>query len=401
MNDFQEVFKKEEMFQVQKETYSEALATFLAIPISKKKARKDALHNLQASATAFFNSFERLVVIGSLCGAANDRVWYRDKAETALNLLETIHRHYAAVFTKAEALGEDLALFTPSLTAYATIERLVAENFPEDAKKWEKKFRELGLPVRGFDAEQKPAIHKTDLLLVTVNDVETQAVLNAFKAATGEDAASEAIEDRLYNNLGVINGTQVYHAISEMGSIGPGAMQQTVDKAVRALNPSSVIAIGVGFGVNENEQKIGDILVSTQLSLYDLARQGKTIKQRGDKPHASTWLINYFKVIKTDWDSAEVRVGLLLTGEKLIDDIDYRNQLLKVESEAIGGDMEGSGLYVTCLEYKIDWIVLKAICDWADGQKHNNKNARQRKAAKNASDLLIHALKKAPLKKTS
>lgn len=92
--------------------------------------------------------------------------------------------------------------------------------------------------------------------------------------------------------------------------------------------------------------------------LHDLARQGKSIKQRGDKPHASPWLINYFKVIKAAWDRAEVHFGLLLTGEKLIDDIDYRNQLLKMEYEAIGGEMEGSGLYVTCLEYKIDWIVL-------------------------------------------
>jgi nucleoside phosphorylase len=398
VSDFQEVIKQEERFSAFRVSYSEAMKAFLTLPISKKKARKDALHALQASATAFFNSFERLVVFGSLSGAANDKVWYRDKAETALNLLQIIHQHYKAVFARAEALGEDLALFTPSLTAYATIERLVAESFPEDAQKWKKKFEELGLPVRGFEGVAPPKF-KTDLLLVTVNDIESQAVLSAFKDATGQDAVSVKIDDRLYNNLGVVNGTQVYHAISEMGSGGPGAMQQTSEKAVRALNPVAVIAIGVGFGVDESKQGIGDVLISIQLSLYELVKKKKKMqRQRGDKPHASPWLINHFKVAKAGWENAEVHFGLMLTGEKLIDEIDYRNQLLKVEPEAIGGEMEGAGLYVTCLDYKIDWIVLKAICDWADGTKSRNKKKRQEKAAKNACDLLIHALKKAPLK---
>ena len=57
-------------------------------------------------------------------------------------------------------------------------------------------------------------MRKTDLLLVTVNDIETQAVLTAFKEATGQEAVSVKIDDRLYNNLGVVNGTQVHHAIS-------------------------------------------------------------------------------------------------------------------------------------------------------------------------------------------
>lgn len=36
-----------------------------------------------------------------------------------------------------------------------------------------------------------------------------------------------------------------------------------------------------------------------------------------------------------------VRPGVLLSGEKLIDDIDYRDQFVKLEVEAIGGEMEG------------------------------------------------------------
>ena len=77
----------------------------------------------------------------------------------------------------------------------------------------------------------------------------------------------------------------------------------------------------------------------------------------------------------------------MLSGEKLIDDKDYRDHLVALQVEAVGGEMEGAGLYVAS-RHKVDWIVIKAICDWADGKKKVNKNQRQKKAAKNAAEFL-------------
>jgi hypothetical protein len=74
-----------------------------------------------------------------------------------------------------------------------------------------------------------------------------------------------------------------------------------------------------------------------------------------------------------------------------MDNLDYRSQLIEFEREAIGGKMEGAGLYVANSDHKVDWIVVKAICDWGDGRKGTSKAARQKKAAKNAADLLSHA----------
>jgi len=89
----------------------------------------------------------------------------------------------------------------------------------------------------------------------------------------------------------------------------------------------------------------------------------------------------------------------LLSGAKLIDDIDYRDQLLKLEPEAIGGEMEGEGLYVACHESKTDWIVIKAICDWADGNKTNpKKKEHQALAANNAAIFMLSVLEKAAFK---
>jgi hypothetical protein len=61
--------------------------------------------------------------------------------------------------------------------------------------------------------------------------------------------------------------------------------------------------------------------------------------------------------------------------------------------------MEGAGLYVSSAEHKLDWIVVKAICDWADGNKGVDKQERQRTAAKNAAIFLVESLKYAALKR--
>jgi nucleoside phosphorylase len=241
---------------------------------------------------------------------------------------------------------------------------------------------------------------RPDLVLVTVNEHETKAIHDAFLEATGAEGVPVSLEGRLYHNLGTINGTTVYHAISEMGSSGPGAMQQAVDKAIRALDPGAVIAIGIAFGVNEKNQTLGDILLSKQIQLYDLQRAGAEIVLRGDKPHATPRLINHFDSFnQVKWKGAKVRTGLLLSGEKLIDNKDYRDQLVALRVEAVGGEMEGAGLYVASADHKVDWIVIKAICDWADGNKKVNKKQRQKKAAKNAADFLVQSLKYAALKR--
>jgi nucleoside phosphorylase/tetratricopeptide (TPR) repeat protein len=243
---------------------------------------------------------------------------------------------------------------------------------------------------------------KADVLIVTVTEVESRAVIDAFREVSGKEPKPEPIGDRIYLDLGEVNDTRVFMALSEMGSGGVGGSQKSVDKGIEALSPQAVVMVGIAFGINEEKQAIGDILISQQLYLYDLQRVGKDlIVPRGDKPHASSWLINWLQVSKLSWDEARARVrfGVILSGEKLVDNIDYRDQLKQFENEAIGGEMEGAGLYVASHDKKCDWILVKAICDWADGEKATDKDARQRLAAHNAAAFVLQALKHASLKR--
>lgn len=240
---------------------------------------------------------------------------------------------------------------------------------------------------------------QVDVLIITVNKHETAAVFETFTAATGSDATSVSRDGRAYRKLGKVNGALVFHALTEMGSGGVGGTQQSVEIAIRALKPKYVIAVGIAFGVDAKTQKLGDVLVSRQLQLYEAQRIGETkLIPRGDKPHASARLINAFDgIAQISWDGAPVRVGLMLSGEKLVDNVDFRASLKAMAPEAIGGEMEGAGLYVASQEHGVHWIVVKSICDWADGKKRHKKTERQKVAAANAANFVLATLREVEL----
>jgi nucleoside phosphorylase len=240
-------------------------------------------------------------------------------------------------------------------------------------------------------------LHQADVLIITVTKVESKATIQTFEQKTGVKAIAQSIGDLVYFDLGTIDNARVFLTRSEMGSSGLGASLLTVGKGIDTLSPTAVIMVGIAFGVNDRKQSIGDILVTEQLCSYNLQRVGTQDGQdeiilRGDKPHASPWLINHFKSADLVWDGAKVHFGTVLTGDKLVDNMDYRDRLRNFESEAIGGEMEGAGLYAACENKKVDWILIKSICDWADGNKSQEKESRQKTAADNAAAFVLYAL---------
>lgn len=54
--------------------------------------------------------------------------------------------------------------------------------------------------------------------------------------------------------------------------------------------------------------------------------------------------------------------------------------------------MEGSGVFTACHDGGAEWLVVKAICDWGDGNKGDDKATRQKLAAENAATLVFTAL---------
>ncbi|HEY0947138.1 MAG TPA: hypothetical protein VGD81_17785 [Opitutaceae bacterium] len=241
---------------------------------------------------------------------------------------------------------------------------------------------------------------QADILLVTATEIETAAVFAAFRAHTKTQERIHQVADRSYFELGKVHNQSIWLLRCQMGSGGIGASLQEVSKAIEALRPGAAIMVGIAMGFNKGKHGIGDVLVSRKLTLYEQRRIGTEEIVRGDRATAAGLLINRFENAKSMWrpdPKVEVRPGLLLTGEKLIDDVPFRTKVQNFEPEAVGAEMEGSGLYVACVDAGVPWIVVKAICDWGDGNKGRKKAERQTLAATNAATFVLFALSLAPL----
>lgn len=267
------------------------------------------------------------------------------------------------------------------------------------------------IPVQPSEASQpvnRPAEESRhcDVLLVTAKLEETEAIVNACEQDTGRSHTLKFLGAGAYFDLDKIGGARTFLVQSEMGAGGPGGATLTVQEGIQFLSPSAVILVGIAFGMQQKKQRIGDILVSRQLLGYELQRIGQegsgewNFQLRGDRPQGSTRLLAQVRASLVSWQGTKVHIGLILSGDKLADNFDFRELLRKFEPEAIGGEMEGAGLYAAAERNHVDWIVIKAISDWADGKKKYQQSQRQHDAIQNATQLVMHVLKKGGLGNT-
>jgi nucleoside phosphorylase len=228
-----------------------------------------------------------------------------------------------------------------------------------------------------------------NVLLATVTKVEAQAVFEVFEEAVGKQHEWRRIDDKTYHSLGALGETNIFMVQSEMGSATPGGSLITLPKAIEVIKPCAIIMVGIAFGAKPEKQKLGDILVSHQIMAYEPEKEGKRRISRGVRVNASVPLLDVARNADLDWSEPKVHFGIILTGEKLVNNLAFRNRLITQEPEAVGGEMEANGLYLAASGSHVNWILVKAICDWADGTKNDEA---QPLAAINAARFALSML---------
>jgi nucleoside phosphorylase len=169
------------------------------------------------------------------------------------------------------------------------------------------------------------------------------------------------------------------------------AALERAQQTIADWHPDAVLAVGVAFGVDRKRQAYGDVLVASQVEGYERQRVNKggrvTLREpRLDAPER--WLQRARQTIargqRTGGPWPTARVGLVLSGQKLIDDRAFRDGVIALTGgEAVGGEMEAHGLLRACQSARTDWLVIKAIADFADGKKPKGEEKQriQRDAA--------------------
>lgn len=242
-----------------------------------------------------------------------------------------------------------------------------------------------------------------NLLLITATKLEKDALHKVLLPIGRQKKLIKISEGKQTYYLGVFGKYNAVHvSCGEMGSSRKRASLTTASDAIAFCKPKVAIMVGIAFGKSNKggKQNIGDVLVSERISPYEIQRVGEKTINRGSSEPACSIILDRFKNID-DWKHeftyynktkrAKVIIGELLSGEKLVDDKTFKDNLFTSFPHAIGGEMEGVGLYAACDTKVSHWAVVKAICDWADGNKSVGKDKKQAIAAESAVALCLHA----------
>jgi len=278
--------------------------------------------------------------------------------------------------------SEDSARIPPEVD----LTMLEIKNLPKKTEPWEN----VRLPI--------------DILLLTVEDCEILSCLSHLNRGFCRSYC-DAVGPVYFGDIGEDETTKLKVAVIQCkpGSAVPNGSVVEVPKAVRILRPKAVFCVGFCGGLNKNKVKLGDVVISAKLITYAPSKFTKSgVLDRGVRVPLKPKLATLIKCAGHGWEAPlkgsrnlEVNVhrdGVFLTGPEVVDSNTRRDQLIERASDAIAIEMEGEGLYVAAHDLDVEWVVIKGVSDFADGNKSDTDEWRPF-ASKMAASLTAHILK--------
>lgn len=241
---------------------------------------------------------------------------------------------------------------------------------------------------------------KPTVILLTATPLERDTVLKHLDPLPDSGGVIRVFHENNTFFLGRLGRHAVVLCMCSAGASGRDSAQIVTAEVLRFWKSAALIMVGIAFGRGPDRQKIGDVLVSERIIAYEPERIGSAATiTRGQEFLPSARLYNSFRNADVDWcfrdptgSNCTPHFGSLLSGEKLIDDPSFKTQLFEKHPTAIGGEMEGVGVAACAMRQKRDWILVKSICDWADGMK---SDLHQGFAAAAAVSFVRHVLSQA------
>ncbi|WP_281398402.1 5'-methylthioadenosine/S-adenosylhomocysteine nucleosidase family protein [Nonomuraea jabiensis] len=197
-------------------------------------------------------------------------------------------------------------------------------------------------------------------------------------------------------DLGLVRRARVLLAQTRTAAVDPGGAQLTAKSLIDRLRPDYLLLTGICYGLREGEQQLGDILVCTQLRGIDHKKiveptPGTAVEiSRGERVAPSVTLLDRCQTARLTKGTPKVHFGPMLSGSVLLNSPTARQELIDAHPDAIGGEMEAVGVYAAAAKKKVDWIVVKSVCDWGMGKNDDWHESASRNAAEFVRDVLLN-----------
>ncbi len=229
-----------------------------------------------------------------------------------------------------------------------------------------------------------------DVLIVVATDIEVTTVIERI-FNNGEPAVIP-IDKTVLFDLGTIKNCNLkLLKLVDMGSKKVSGSTLSIYDAIKAFHFDYVIMLGIAYGLKKKNQQIGNILISRELEDFDSAKfTEKQVIHRGHRIPAGTTLLSRFDALRTlgSYKDTNIELGLFISGEILSDNEEFVKYLQAEYPDAIGAEMEGTGLQSSCHREGVEWILIKGICDWGYEKQAEDKEANQKIAISNVCDFV-------------
>jgi nucleoside phosphorylase len=207
-----------------------------------------------------------------------------------------------------------------------------------------------------------------------------------------------------YFDLGTLGADRVLAARTKVGAIRHEGSAYKAILFQRAAQATSIIQIGMAFGVDRKRQHHGDVLVARSMFPYD----DRTIRVANGHPvvdysktkrrAAKHSLVKLFeREIERGGHTFGTHIGTLLSGGARIFSAKFRDDLVESvppgRDRIIGGEMEGVGLLSVAPADKPLWAVVKGISDFADEDRDGIIETTRPVACENAARFVLSALR--------
>jgi len=254
----------------------------------------------------------------------------------------------------------------------------------------------------------------TDVVIITALKEEKEAVLNVL-AQQKISVSTEKVENQTVYRATLLTQQNYSYKITLLAFNGMGNLDASVatSKAITDWNPTYIILTGIAGGFQKKtERSLGDVVVAEQVAYVEGGKEESSGFRSKPKvyPSANELLevAHHFdwqpsiQAIRPDKSASQPKVlfGDVISSEKVIKSLEANQTLQQMWPSACAIEMEGGGTAMAV--YKSGkpkgFLLVKAICDWADDKKVDHWHEY---AAESAASFVIELLKTGPFQPQS
>jgi nucleoside phosphorylase len=222
-----------------------------------------------------------------------------------------------------------------------------------------------------------------DVVILTALPEEHDAVVRAL--GQGKDRSWRGYSLHEAN----VGGTNVIAL--PIGGMGNAGSAHAATLAIGIWNPAAILLVGITGGIRASDPdlQLGDVLVPEQIVGYEQGKHRETGLERRFQVQLPSWnLVQTARGLRPDDWAAQITesrpdgttgsvvpavfFGPIMSGEKVVAAEDVTADLRRSWPKAVGIEMEGVGAALAAYRGGPEFLMVKAVSDYADTTKEDN-----------------------------